>query len=59
MQEYEVHEIYDNSDEPLSVETYEYYEEAEEAYNKLIADGKFARLLVIDDIGIYEIIANC
>lgn len=52
MQEYEVHEIYDTySGEPLSVDTYESYEGAEEAYNELVANGKYARLLLVDEDG--------
>lgn len=61
MQEYEVHEIYDTySGEPLSVDNYESYEDAEEAYNELVANGKFARLLLVDEDGmpIDEIKAN-
>lgn len=52
MEEYEVHEIYDTySGEPLSVDNYESYEDAEEAYNELVANGKFARLLLVDEDG--------
>ena len=52
MNKYEVHGILDKfTGEPSNVMTCDIYEEAEEIYNEIVAEGQPARLLLVDEDG--------